>query len=87
VSPPPTSDLLLQLLLHPHPPSGQGFTGVITLLGLLAPRPEVCVRPKSTEIDKGISHRQHRFVQEKKPEEESPARELEPAAAHRLGVL
>jgi hypothetical protein len=44
------------------------------------------VRPKSTEIDKGISHRQHRFVQEKKSEE-SPARELEPAAAHRLGVL
>jgi hypothetical protein len=40
---------------------------------------------KHRETDKAMAHCQHRFIQEKKPAEESPAREREPTATYRLG--
>jgi hypothetical protein len=34
-----------------------------------------------------MAHRQHKFIQEKKPEGGSPARELQPTVAYRLGFI
>jgi hypothetical protein len=43
-----------------------------------------CKTEKHREIE--MAHRQHKFIQEKKPVKGVPERELQPPATYRLGV-